>query len=158
MPGIQMSSNLVTALVAPPIQLHRRGLPGPDGAQQREELPAAHREGHPPDRIKTPATVPPDQRDRRCPPSPVPVTSAQAALTNLTVRPDAGPSRRSPPAPASRPHKRRRRWPRPAAPAPAAPEMARSAGMDGQAEPSPDAATATTATPPARSRWLAAAR
>src|ERR1022692_1874007 len=80
--------------------LHRRGLPGPVGAQQREELPAAHREGDPSDRIKAPparaavaplqvpdrdnavvvpASFPPDQRDRRCPPSPVPVTSAQAA-------------------------------------------------------------------------------
>src|SRR5450755_2681522 len=90
MPGIQMSSNLVTALVAPPIQLHRRGLPGPVGAQQREELPAAHREGHPPDRIKTPATraavAPPQIPDRD-----------NAVVVHASQHP-AGPAR--PPVPA----------------------------------------------------------
>jgi hypothetical protein len=73
-------------------------------------------------------------------------------MTNLTVRPDAGPSRCSQPAPRTTTAKTP---PRPAAPAPAAPEMARSAGTDGQAEPSPDAATATTATP---ARAIARAR
>ena len=67
-------------------------------------------------------------------------------MTNLTVRPDAGPGRCPQPAPRITTAK---------TPAPAAPEMARSAGMDGQAERPPDAATATTATP---ARAIAMAR
>jgi hypothetical protein len=67
-------------------------------------------------------------------------------MTNLTARPDAGPSRcsRRPPhndrenaGAAGRGQQRKAPW--------GAPEMARSAGTDGQAEPPPDAATATTA-------------
>src|SRR5450755_1195113 len=40
-----------------------------------------------------PASIPPDQRDRRCPPSPVPVTSAQAAHD----KPHRPPGRRTKP-------------------------------------------------------------
>ena len=133
--------------------------PAPVGAQQCEELPAAYREGDPPDRIKAPAaraavappqvpdrdnavvvpaSIPPGQRARRCPPSPVPVTSARTAHD----KPHSPPGRRTKPLfPAGPPHHDRENAGTRSA------EMARSAGMDGQAEPSPDAATATSATP-----------
>ena len=77
-------------------------------------------------------------------------------MTNLTVRPDAGPSPCSPPAPRITTAK-----------TPALPAAASSAstlgcsrngaisGTDGQAEPSPDAATAPAATP---ARVIARAR
>ena len=68
-------------------------------------------------------------------------------MTSLTVRPDAGPSRCSQPAPRITTAKTPALLAAASSASTRSAEMARSAGMDGQAEPSPDAATATSATP-----------